>query len=103
MEEKKKVIVVAKAGAIEIVVEGEKDDYELVLSKRQAAKLALDILYTVYKTGEKIQSTMHEVMTSQIYHQLQLICDNDTQPRLAKTQRKALLSSNLTGLHREIS
>ncbi len=54
MEEKKKVIVVAKAGAIEIVVEGEKDDYELVLSKRQAAKLALDILYTVYKTGEKI-------------------------------------------------
>ena len=54
MEEKKKVIVVAKAGAIEIVVEGEKDDYELVLSKRQATKLALDILYTIYKTGEKI-------------------------------------------------
>ncbi len=54
MEEKKKVIVVAKAGAIEIVVEGEKDDYELILSKRQATKLALDILYTVYKTGEKI-------------------------------------------------
>jgi len=54
MEEKKKVIVVAKAGAIEIIVEGEKDDYELLLSKHQATKLALDILYTIYKTGEKI-------------------------------------------------
>ncbi|MHC4182190.1 MAG: hypothetical protein ACYSR0_02450 [Planctomycetota bacterium] len=54
MEEKKKVIAVAKAGAIEIVVEGEKDDYELLLSKRQATKLALDILYTIYKTGGKI-------------------------------------------------
>ncbi len=53
MEEKKKVIVVAKAGAIEIIVEGEKDDYELLLSKRQATKLALDILYTIYKTGGK--------------------------------------------------
>ncbi len=54
MEEEKKVIVVAKAGAIEIIVEGEKDDYELLLSKHQATKLALDILYTIYKTGEKI-------------------------------------------------
>ncbi len=54
MEEKKKVVVVAKVGGIEIIVEGEKDDYELLLSKRQATKLALDILYTVYKTGEKI-------------------------------------------------
>ncbi|HDY68738.1 MAG TPA: hypothetical protein ENH85_13235 [Candidatus Scalindua sp.] len=44
MEEKKKVVVVAKAGAIEIVVEGEKDDYELILSKPQAIHLALDIL-----------------------------------------------------------
>ena len=54
MEEKKKVVVVAKVGGIEIVVEGEKDDYELVLSKPQAINLALDILNTVYKTGEKI-------------------------------------------------
>ncbi len=54
MEEEKKVVVVAKAGAIEIIVEGEKDDYELLLSKHQATKLALDILYTIYKTGEKI-------------------------------------------------
>ena len=54
MEEKKKVIVVAKAGTIEIIVEGEKDDYELLLSKHQATKLALDILYTIYKTGEKL-------------------------------------------------
>ncbi len=46
MVEKKKVIVVAKAGAIEIVVEGEKDedDYELILSKPQAIHIALDIL-----------------------------------------------------------
>ena len=28
---------------------------------------------------------------------------NDTQSRMAQTQRKALLPSNLTGLHREIS
>ncbi len=56
MEEKKKIIVVAKAGGIEIVVEGEKDEdvYELPLSKPQAIHLALDILNTVYKTGEKI-------------------------------------------------
>ncbi len=54
MEEKKKIIVVAKAGAIEIVVEGEKDDYELTLSKPQAIHLALDILNTIYKTGEKV-------------------------------------------------
>ena len=67
MEEEKKVIVVAKAGAIEIIVEGEKDDYELVLSKRQATKLALDIMYTIYKTGEKLWTIMHEIITSQIY------------------------------------
>jgi hypothetical protein len=55
MEEKKKIIVVAKAGAIEIVVEGDKDEdvYELLLSKPQATNLALDILNTIYKTGEK--------------------------------------------------
>ncbi len=34
---------------------------------------------------------------------LRLICDNDTQPRLAQTQRKTLFPSNITGLHREIS
>jgi hypothetical protein len=28
---------------------------------------------------------------------------NDTQPRMAQAQRKTLLPSNLTGLHREIS
>jgi hypothetical protein len=46
MEEKRKIIVVAKAGGIEIVVEGEKDEdvYELPLSKPQAIHLALDIL-----------------------------------------------------------
>ncbi len=56
MEEKKKIIVVAKVGGIEIVVEGEKDEdvYELPLSKPQAIHLALDILNTVYKTGEKV-------------------------------------------------
>ncbi len=56
MEEKKKVIVVAKVGGIEVVVEGEKDDYELILSKPQAIHLALDILNTVYKTGEKVSA-----------------------------------------------
>lgn len=56
MEEKKKVVVIAKVGTIEIVVEGEKDEdnYELLLSKPQAINLALDILNTIYKTGEKI-------------------------------------------------
>ncbi|MFQ5715234.1 MAG: hypothetical protein ACE5GU_14500 [Candidatus Scalinduaceae bacterium] len=56
MEEKKKVVVVAKVGGIEIVVEGEKDEdvYELPLSKPQAIHLALDILNTVYKTGKKV-------------------------------------------------
>ncbi len=46
MEEKKKVVVVANVGGIEIVVEGEKDEdvYELPLSKPQAIHLALDIL-----------------------------------------------------------
>ncbi len=46
MEEKKIIIVVAKVGGIEIVVEGEKDEdvYELPLSKPQAIPLALDIL-----------------------------------------------------------
>ncbi len=46
MEEKEKVIVVAKVGGIEIIVEGEKDEdvYELPLSKPQAIHLALDIL-----------------------------------------------------------
>ncbi len=35
MEEKKKIVVVAKVGGIEIIVEGEKDEdvYELTLSK----------------------------------------------------------------------
>ncbi len=58
MEEKKKVVVVAKVGGIEIVVEGEKDEdvYELPLSKPQAIYLALDILNTVYKTGEKVST-----------------------------------------------
>ena len=56
MEEKKKIIVVAKAGGIEIVVEGEEDEdvYALTLSKRQAIELALSILNTVYKTGTKL-------------------------------------------------
>ncbi len=55
MEEKKKVVVIAKVGTIEIVVEGEKDEdnYELLLSKPQAIHLALDILNTLYKTGGK--------------------------------------------------
>ena len=55
MEEKKKIVVVAKVGGIEIIVEGEKDEdvYELTLSKPQAIYLALDILNTIYKTGGK--------------------------------------------------
>jgi len=55
MEDNKKIIVVAKAGGIEIVVEGEKDEdvYKLPLSKTQAIELALNILNTIYKTGTK--------------------------------------------------
>lgn len=56
MEEKKKIVVVARAEGIEIVVEGEKDtdDYELLLSKPQAMELAMNILNTLYKTGIKM-------------------------------------------------
>lgn len=56
MDEKKKIIVVARTEGIEIVVEGEKDndDYELLLSKTQAMELAMNILNTLYKTGVKI-------------------------------------------------
>lgn len=56
MDEKKKIVVVAKTEGIEIVVEGEKDtdDYELILSKTQATELAMNILNTLYKTGAKI-------------------------------------------------
>ncbi len=56
MEEKKKIVVVAKVGGIEIIVEGEKDEdvYELTLSKSQATHIALDILNTIYKAGERI-------------------------------------------------
>lgn len=56
MEEKKKIVVVARTEGIEIVVEGEKDtdDYELYLSKSQAIELAMNILNTLYKTGAKI-------------------------------------------------
>lgn len=56
MEEKKKIIVVARTEGIEIVVEGEEDtdDYELLLSKSQAMELAMNILNTLYKTGTKM-------------------------------------------------
>jgi len=56
MEEKKKIIVVARTEGIEIIVEGEEDtdDYELLLSKPQAMELAMSILNTLYKTGIKI-------------------------------------------------
>ena len=56
MEEKKKIIVVARTEGIEIIVEGEKDtdDYELLLSKTQAMELAMSILNTLYKTGIKM-------------------------------------------------
>ncbi len=56
MEEKKKIIVVATAGGIEIVVEGERieDAYTLALSKPQATEFALNILNTIYKTGTKL-------------------------------------------------
>lgn len=50
----KKIVVVAKAEGIEIVVEGENDDYELLLSKQQAVELAMNILNTLYKTGTKM-------------------------------------------------
>ena len=41
MKEKKKIVVVAKVGGIEIIVEGEKDEdvYELALSKSQPLTL----------------------------------------------------------------
>ncbi len=56
MEDNMKIIVVATAGGIEIVVEGERieDAYTLTLSKPQATELALDILNTIYKTGAKL-------------------------------------------------
>ena len=56
MEEKKKIVVVARTGGVEIVVEGEEDtdDYELLLSKTQAMELAMNILNTLYKTGIKM-------------------------------------------------
>ncbi|MFN3532774.1 MAG: hypothetical protein ACK41Q_09745 [Candidatus Brocadia sp.] len=56
MEEKKKIVVVARTEGIEIVVEGEEDteDYELYLSRPQAMELAMNILNTLYKTGTKI-------------------------------------------------
>jgi len=56
MEEKKKIVVVARAEGIEIVVEGEEDtdDYELILSKTQAMELAMSILNTLYKMGIKM-------------------------------------------------
>jgi hypothetical protein len=56
MEDNMKIIVVATAGGIEIVVEGERieDAYTLVLSKPQATELALNILNTIYKTGAKL-------------------------------------------------
>jgi hypothetical protein len=56
MEDNMKIIVVATAGGIEIVVEGERieDAYTLALSKPQATELALSILNTIYKTGAKL-------------------------------------------------
>jgi len=56
MDEKKKIVVVARTEGIEIIVEGEKDtdDYELILSKTQAMELAMNILNTLYKSGVKI-------------------------------------------------
>ena len=56
MEEKKKIVVVARTGGVEIVVESEEDtdDYELLLSKPQAMELAMNILNTLYKTGIKM-------------------------------------------------
>ena len=56
MEEKKKIVVVARAEGIEIVVEGEEDtdDYELVLSKTQAMELGMSIMTTLYKMSIKM-------------------------------------------------
>ncbi len=56
MEDNTKIIVIATAGGIEIVVEGERieDVYTLALSKPQATELALNILNTIYKTGAKL-------------------------------------------------
>ncbi|MFQ5688601.1 MAG: hypothetical protein ACE5GV_18310 [Candidatus Scalindua sp.] len=55
-DNKKKIIVVARAGGIEIVVESTRieDAYTLVLSKPRATELALNILNTIYKTGAKL-------------------------------------------------
>lgn len=56
MEEKKKIIVVARIEGIEIIVEDEADadNYKLLLSKPQAMELAMNILNTLYKTGVKM-------------------------------------------------
>lgn len=54
MEEDKKIVVVARTEGVEIVVEGENDDYELMLSKPQAMELAMNILNTLYKMGIKM-------------------------------------------------
>ncbi len=56
MEEKRKIVVIAKTEGIGIFVEGEKDtnNYELLLSKPEAIELAMNILNTLYKSGVKI-------------------------------------------------
>lgn len=54
MEKDKKIVVVARTEGVEIVVEGENDDYELMLSKPQAMELAMNILNTLYKMGIKM-------------------------------------------------
>ncbi len=54
MEENRKIVVVARTEGVEIVVEGENDDYELILSKSQAMELAMNILNTLYKMGIKM-------------------------------------------------
>ncbi len=56
MEEDRKVMAVSQVGGIQIVVVREKNESccDLILSKPEAIELALDILNTLYRQGEKI-------------------------------------------------
>ncbi len=56
MEENRKIVAVSKVGGIQIIVVREKVESccDLILSKPEATELALDILNTLYKQGEKI-------------------------------------------------
>jgi len=56
MEEDRKIMAVSRVGGVQIVVVKEKNEgcCDLILSKPEATELALDILNTLYRQGEKI-------------------------------------------------